>query len=315
LVTLEVVEGGLHTTVQDVVGRRRWAHLGVPEGGAADPWSARLANRLVGNDVTAALLEATVGGPTLRFGSPAVVAVVGNVAVDVDGIRAPASTPLRLRPGSLVRIGPGRDARCYVAVAGGLRVPVVLGSAATDTRSGFGGHEGRPLRPGDRIAIGQASASLARAPIVGPPDGRIRLVPGPHATPAAVEVLTAAEWRIGAEADRTGARLDGPAVRIDRHEIPSMGLPLGAIQVPPDGRPIVMLADRPVTGGYGVPAIVIRADIGRIARAMPGELLRFTTIAAEAAVAAWRRAMEELAALEALEGPEDDELAWVGAHE
>jgi biotin-dependent carboxylase-like uncharacterized protein len=278
-------------------------------------WSARLANRLVGNDVTAALLEATVVGPTLRFGSAAVVAVVGDVAVEVDGMPAPASTPLRVRPGSLVQIGPGRDARCYVAVAGGLSVPLVLGSAATDTRSGFGGHEGRPLRRGDRIEIGQATASLARAPTAEPVDVPIRLVPGPHATPATIEVLTAAEWRIGAEADRTGARLDGPTVPIDRHEVPSMGLPLGAIQVPPDGRPIVMLADRPVTGGYGVPAVVIRADIGRIARAMPDEPFRFTAITAEAAVAAWRRATEELAALEALERPEDDELAWVGAHE
>jgi allophanate hydrolase subunit 2 len=94
-----------------------------------------------------------------------------------------------------------------------------------------------------------------------------------------------------------------------------MGLPLGAVQVPPDGRPIVMLADRPVTGGYAVPAVVIRADIGRIARAMPGAPFRFTMIAADAAVAAWRRATEELAALEPLEGPDDDELGWAGAHE
>jgi allophanate hydrolase subunit 2 len=129
-----------------------------------------------------------------------------------------------------------------------------------------------------------------------------------------VQGVTESTWRIGREADRTGVRLDGPRLECAIGEVPSMGLPLGAIQVPPDGRPIVMLADRPVTGGYPVPAVVIGADIGRVARLRPGDELRFASVSLEEARSALRRAEEELAALEMLEAPGDDELGWAGSH-
>ena len=140
-------------------------------------------------------------------------------------------------------------------------------------------------------------------------EGPIRIVPGPHPdTLAAV----AADWTLAVEADRTGVRLDGP--RVEGGEVPSMGLPLGAIQVPPDGRPIVMLADRPVTGGYLVPACVIRADVGRVAQLRTGDALTFASVSPDEALDALRRAEQELAALEPLEAIGDDGLGWAGSH-
>ena len=133
---------------------------------------------------------------------------------------------------------------------------------------------------------------------------------GPH--PEAIDALRA-DWAVAVEADRAGVRLDGP--RIEGGEVPSMGLPLGAIQVPPDGRPIVMLADRPVTGGYRVPASVIRADIGRVAQLLTGDALSFALVTAEEAIEALRGAEVQLARLEPIEAAGDDELGWAGSHD
>jgi antagonist of KipI len=309
-VSIEVVEPGILTTVQDPFGRRHWRHVGVPAGGAADPFSARLANRLVGNPDGAALLEVTMAGPTLRFTEPALVALVGELAATVDGLPLRPGAARTVRASAQLRIGEGRDARASLAIVGGLEVEPLLGSASTDLRSGFGGLEGRALRAGDRLSHGVATVSGFRwlgAERTGP----IRIVPGPH---SGLEGLTEATWRIGQDADRAGVRLDGPPLQAAAGEIASMGLPLGAIQVPPDGRPIVMLADRPVTGGYLVPAVVIGADIGRVARLRPGDELRFASVSLEEARSALRRAEEELAALEALDAPGDDELGWAGSH-
>ena len=307
--SIQVVEPGILTTVQDAFGRREWRHVGVPSGGAADPWSARLANRLVGNPDGAALLEATLAGPTLRFTEPAIVALVGEMAATVDGLPLRPRAARVVRAGAELRVGEGRDARAYLAIGGGLEIDSVLGSASTDLRSGFGGLDGRALRAGDGLSHRRAagpgyrwSGSAAAGPI--------RIIEGPH---AGFEGLVAGPWRVGREADRAGVRLDGPPLS-GVGEVPSMGLPPGVIQVPPDGRPIVMLADRPVTGGYRVPAVVIGADIGRVAWLRPGDELRFASVSIEEARSAWRRAEEELAALEALDAPADDELGWAGAH-
>ena len=308
--SIEVLEPGVLTTVQDAFGRRDWRHVGVPLGGAADPWSARLANRLVGNPDDAPLLEFTLAGPTLRFTEPALVALVGEMAATLDGLPLRPNAARAVRAGGQLRIGEGRDARAYLAIGGGLEIEPVLGSAATDLRSGFGGLDGRALRAGDRLAHGAVAGPGYRSPGVGF-TGPIRIVEGPH---RGFEGLIGTPWRIGQEADRTGARLDGPRLRGAVGEVPSMGLPLGAIQVPPDGRPIVMLADRPVTGGYPVPAVVIGADIGRVARLRSGDELRFASVSLEEARSALRRAEEELAALEALDAPGDDELGWAGSH-
>lgn len=308
--SIEVVEPGTLTTVQDPSGRRGWRHAGVPAGGAADPCSARLANRLVGNPDAAPLLELTIAGPTLGFTQPALVALVGAMTATVDGLPLAPAAARTLRAGAQLRVGQGRDARAYLAIGGGLEIEPLLGSAATDLRSGFGGLGGRALRAGDRLTHGVATGPGFRwlgAEATGP----IRIVAATH---PGIEGLTDDAWRIGAEADRAGVRLDGPPLQAGIGEVASMGLPIGAIQVPPDGRPIVMLADRPVTGGYPVPAVVIGADIGRVARLRPGDELRFASVSLEEARSALRRAEVELAALEALEAPGDEELGWAGSH-
>lgn len=311
--TIEIVDPGALASVQDPFGRTRWRQLGVPVGGAADPWSARLANRLAGNPDGAAVVEVTLGGAVLRFTDAATVAIGGGLAARVEGLPLPAGVARRLRPGSLLALEAGTGARAYVAVAGGIDVPEVLGSRSTDLRTGFGGHEGRALRAGDRLPVGPPGAAPRRqrtAPE--PPDGPIRVVAGPHSV-GLLEALVEREFAVTVDADRVGIRLD--AALAGGGETGSMGLPAGAIQLPPDGRPIVMLADRPVTGGYLVPAVVVGADIGRVAQLRAGDAVRFASVSLDDARAAWRRAEEELAALEPLDEREDDELRWAGSHE
>ena len=303
---IEVLEAGPLTSVQTASGRPAWRHAGVPVGGAADAWSARLANRLVGNDDDEPLLEITLGLSRLRFDRPGTIAATGGTRASIGGMDLPFATGAAVRAGVELRIDYDSGARGYLAVAGGISVEPVLGSASTDLRSGFGGHGGRPLRAGDRLALGSGSGRPARW-IGTRAIGAIRIVPGPHGDPRELE----GDWVVGIEADRTGVRLDGRPLAGD--EVASMGLPLGAIQVPPDGRPIVMLADRPVTGGYRVPACVIGADIGRVAQLRTGDALTFASVSLEEAREALRRAEEELAAIEPLEGS-GDELGWAGSH-
>ena len=312
---IEVVEAGTLTSVQTASGRTAWRHLGVPVGGAVDAWAARLANRLVGNPDDAPLLEFTLSGPLLRFERSTAITLTGaTFDATLDGMPVPPNVGRLVRAGGVLRIGDGDGARGYLAVAGGIVEEPVLGSAATDLRSGFGGHDGRALRAGDRLSCGPAVPAIRRW-TGRAPTGPIRIVPGPHHGRAIDEVLTGAPWTVGNEADRAGIRLDGGTVQAGRKEIASMALPVGAIQVPADGRPIVMLADRPVTGGYPVPACVIRADLGRIARLRPGDSLSFASISLEGAREALRVAEGELAALEEAEPLRDDELGWTGALE
>lgn len=314
---LEIVDPGPLTSVQTPLGRPGWQHLGVPVGGAADPWSARLANRLVGNADEAPLLEAIISGPTIRFETPTLVALTGAAwNATLDGLPLPPNQSRAGRRGSLLRVGSGDGLRGYVAIHG-LHVEPVLGSASTDLRSGFGGYDGRALRAGDRLTVD--GAADGRRPLrwsgstVPPPETRVML--GPHASDAAAAQLTGATWVVSDQADRTGVRLDGPAPPPGamEAEVPSMGLPLGAIQVPPDGRPIVMLADRPVTGGYPVPLCVIRADIGRVAEMRPGTELRFRLVTEGAAIDALRHMEAALERLEPFSLTGDDETAWAGS--
>ena len=313
--TLEIIEPGALTSVQDAPGRSSWRHLGVPAGGAADGWSARLANRLVGNADDAAVLELTLIGPTIRFGVATIVALVGRFEASVDGLAMPPGAGRAVRAGSVARIGSGEDARGYLAVAGGIAVEEVLGSASTDLRSGFGGFEGRALRAGDRLTLGTAAAARPMRWVGASPSGPIRIARGPHSDLIDPDALTGPTWQVSALADRAGVRLDGSTLSTaGRSEVPSMGLPAGAIQVPPDGRPIVMLADRPVTGGYPVPAVVIAADVGRVGRLRTGDELRFASVSTEEALAALRNAEAELDAVAPLDDS-GDELGWAGSHD
>jgi biotin-dependent carboxylase-like uncharacterized protein len=307
---ITVVDAGPLSTVQDAAGRPGWRRYGVPVGGAADAWSARLANLLVGNPGEAALVEVTLGGAAFATDAPAVVAVCGGVTAAVDGLPLPRAAARSVRSGATVTVGPGDGARGYLAVSGGIDVLPVLGGRGTDLRSRFGGHEGRALRAGDHLSVGEAGhARPARWP-GRRPDGPIRVTPGPHA--GALAQLADHDWTVGAEADRAGVRLDGPDLE-GGGEARSMGLPLGAIQLPPDGRPIVMLVDRPVTGGYLVPACVIGADVGRVGQLRIGEALRLAVVSLDEARDAWLEAEEALHALEPVDR-DDDSLGWTGAH-
>ena len=306
---LVVVEPGPLSSVQDPDGRAGWRRFGVPVGGAADGWSARLANRLAGNDDGAALIEVTLGDAAFRLEAPSVVASAGGLRATIEGLPVPA-VGVRARAGATIRVEPGDGARGYLAIGGGIVVERVLGSASTELRAGFGGHAGRALAAGDRLAVASGTGRPARWSGTRH-GGPIRIVTGPH--PDALPLLVERDWSVGIEADRTGVRLDGDRIA-GSGEVASMGLPLGAIQVPPDGRPIIMLADRPVTGGYPVPACVIRADVGRVAQLRPGDPVRFAQVSIEEARAARRAAEDALADLE----PADDDgdaLAWIGSHE
>jgi antagonist of KipI len=330
---IEVLEPGLLTSVQDAFGRIGWRRYGVPVGGAADPLSARLANRLVGNVDGAALLEVTVLGPRLRFAAPCLVGLAGADlgATLADRPFAPGESRQARAGAELGFEGPRSGARAYLAFAGAIDVRDVLGSAATDLRSAIGGLDGRRLRAGDQLTLGDVPMATTPTPAIEAPrrvvlgsatathggDAALRVVPGPHPDhfdAGGVDALGARAWQVSPASDRAGVRLEGDRIDLIRREVASVGLPLGAIQVPPDGRPIIMLADRPVTGGYPVVACAIRADVGRVAQLIAGDVVRFTvTTLAEAREAL--RAQEHLLETLARDEPAADESAWAGALE
>ncbi|RII14008.1 KipI antagonist [Streptomyces sp. YIM 130001] len=278
---LDVVRAGALTTVQDA-GRPGHAHLGVPHSGALDQPASRLANRLVGNHFEAAVLETTLDGCSVRPRRTVLAAVTGAPCpVKVDGRPAPWGAWVRVPAGALLEVGPAvRGIRSYVAFAGGIDVEPELGSRATDRLSGLGPPA---LTAGDTLALGPPSALppplVEAVPHRAPPAHLVlRIAPGPRAdwfTPAALRLLTAARYVVSA-GDRVGLRLHGPVLaRRTPAELPSEGVVLGAVQVPPDGQPLVFLADHPVTGGYPVIAIVDRRDLPDAAQAVAGVPVRF----------------------------------------
>jgi biotin-dependent carboxylase-like uncharacterized protein len=309
-----VEKPGLRTTMQDA-GRAGWAHLGVPPSGAVDALSRRLANALVGNHDDAAVLETTLAGPTLRFGADTVVAVTGAPCpVDIDDEPVMLGVALPVRAGQLLTIGRASvGLHTYVAVGGGFAVQRVLGSRSTDTLSGLGPP---PLAAGDVLETDvatngdvikrSAAADLLRFVLDG---GRrpVRLLVGPGAdwlTKDAEELLYSSEFVVSPASDRVGVRLAGPVLGRSREgELDSQGMVNGAVQLPPDGAPIVLLADHAVTGGYPVVGVVATIDVPLVAQARPGTALRFVRTSFESARAAlaeqdtqllrWRRGRTE----------------------
>lgn len=276
-----VVRSGALTTVQDL-GRPGHAHLGVPRSGALDPPTLRLANRLVGNPPDAAALETTLDGVAVRPRRAVTAAVLGAPCpVTVDGRPAPWGAPVRVPAGALLDVGGARTGvRCYVAFDGGVTVQPVLGSRSTDLLSGLGP---LPLADGAVLPLGTPSGTHARVdtvPLPAPPrELTLRVTPGPRAdwfTAAALTTLTTRAYRVSAASNRIGLRTEGPTLeRAYQGELPSEGMVLGAVQVPPDGRPVVFLADHPTTGGYPVVAVVREADLAAAAQARPGTPVRF----------------------------------------
>lgn len=293
---IRVESPGLLDTVQDG-GRRGWQHLGVGVGGAADELSHALANLLAGNPGDAAALEFTLRGPDLRFETEALVAFAGApFPLQLEDRPAPRWSPFLVRAGERLRIGKAtRGLRGYLALAGGLQVPAVLGSAATDLRGGFGGIEGRPLRAGDALPFPHFSGPEPtgwRLPWSGPlpegpPERPLRLVPGPQwdcLTADSQRDFLATDFRVDGRSDRMGLRLDGPALALERPlEMVSAGVATGTLQLPPDGAPILLLADRQTTGGYPRLGEVATADLPWAAQARPGDRLRFALCSVEEA--------------------------------
>ncbi|MET7722294.1 biotin-dependent carboxyltransferase family protein [Streptomyces mirabilis] len=281
---LAVVRAGALTTVQDR-GRPGHAHLGVPRSGALDAPAAALANRLVGNPVEAAVLETTLNGCALRPRSVVTVAVTGAPCpVTVGGRPAPWGAPVRVPAGALLDIGPARaGVRSYVAVAGGVAVDPVLGSRSTDLLSGLGPP---PLTDGTVLPLGRPDGMHTRVDVVphpGPPSELVlRVTPGPRDdwfTASALRTLATGTYRVSSASNRIGLRTEGPSLeRAVSGELPSEGMVLGAVQVPPDGRPVVFLADHPTTGGYPVVAVVRGADLPAAAQAVPGTPVRFMVV-------------------------------------
>jgi len=278
---LTVLASGPLATVQDR-GRHGWAAIGVTTSGAADRSAAGLANRLVGNDPSAAVVEVTAGGLRVRAERTVLVAVTGApAAVRVAGRAAPFDAPLTLPAGQVLELGmPPVGLRTYLAVRGGIDVPAVLGSRSTDTLSGLGPD---PLRAGDRLPVGALAADEPFVDVapVRPPAARpvLHVLPGPRRDWLAADAwteLTTRDWAVSADSDRVGLRLTGPRLARSRDdELPSEGLVPGAVQVPPDGAPVLFLVDHPVTGGYPVLAVVTTADLSAAAQLRPGDTVLF----------------------------------------
>jgi len=274
---LTVLQTGPLSTVQDG-GRPGQAALGVGRSGACDRAALALANRLVGNPPDAAVLEVTFGGLALRASRDVVLVTTGARCAGP----LPHCAPVHLRAGSEVRLGPPSSGlRTYVAVRGGVDVPVVLGSRSTDVLSGVGP---AVLSPGDELPVGSPTLPMPGvdvAPVGDPPAGEVtvRVLTGPRRdwfTAGAWAALTGSAYTVSSDSNRVGVRLEGPVLeRSAEGELPSEGMVRGALQVPPSGQPVLFLADHPVTGGYPVIGYVADVDVDACAQLRPGQTLRF----------------------------------------
>ena len=288
---IEVIEPGLLTSVQDV-GRFGYLRHGVPVSGAMDPVALRLANLLVGNQEDEACLEITLAGPRLQFRSSAVIAVTGaDLSPSINGSPVGTWESAVVKQGDILTFeGQESGTRAYLAVAGGLDVPVVMGSKSTFMKAGIGGFEGRALKAGDLLmtrlpnsSTGMSERRILRSLVpsydVSSP---IRVILGPQDdrfTEAGLGVFLGEAFTVSAQSDRMGYRLQGPKIEhVSGPDIISDGIPFGGVQVSGDGQPIVLMADRGTSGGYTKPATVISADIGKVAQRMPGDEIRFQAV-------------------------------------
>jgi biotin-dependent carboxylase-like uncharacterized protein len=280
---IEIIEPGPLTLVQDL-GRVGHLAVGVGRAGAADVGAYLLGGRLLGNARGAPALEVTFGGLRLRATGDLLVCLTGAAApADLDGRVVPHAAPFTMRGGQVLSLGmPSSGVRTYVSFRGGLAVPEVLGSVASDTMSGLGPE---PVRAGQTLGIARRTDGFPHvdaAAVPAPPGGAVELavLPGPRQEWfARPESLAETQWSVSGRSDRMGIRFEGEP--IERHtdwrdaELPSEGMVRGAIQVPPNGRPVLFLNDHPVTGGYPVIGVVRTADVDRAAQLQPGQQVRF----------------------------------------
>jgi antagonist of KipI len=318
-----VLKPGMHTLLQDT-GRYGFQHLGVPVSGAMDLFSHRVANVLAGNSGDEATLEITLQGPRLEFSDDTLIALCGaDLSPAIGGEAVPEGKPVRVRAGAVLEFGACRaGCRAYLAVNGGFAVPPVMGSRSTYETAGFGGLEGRALARGDRLETGGQAAGLypsldvkhGKRPFAHPKWavnqhieklGRspqvVRVIPGRHweaFAPASRNAFTEGTFRLAPESNRMGFRLEGPEIRLERPlELLSEAVSFGTIQVPPGGRPIVLMADRQTTGGYPRIAEVAAVDLHLLAQLKPGDGLRFELVSLAQAQALYLRREQEMVAI------------------
>jgi biotin-dependent carboxylase-like uncharacterized protein len=275
--SVTVLATGAVTTFQDA-GRPGQAALGIGRSGACDRASYRLANRLVGNADHAAVLEVTFGGLHLRADADIMVATTGARCVGAS----PHNAPVYLRTGQELQLGtPATGLRTYVAVRGGFGAEPVLGSRSTDVLSGLGP---APISTGDVLEVCDPdlpAPGVDVAPVRDPDEGdvTVRVVPGPRRdwfTEGSWAALVSEAYTVTSDSNRVGLRLDGePLERTRTDELPSEGMVRGALQIPPSGKPVLFLADHPVTGGYPVIAYVEDDDVDRCGQLRPGQVVRF----------------------------------------
>jgi antagonist of KipI len=321
-VALTVLRAGVLSTLQDR-GRWGWQHVGVPVGGAMDEMSHRAASMLVGNSEDDVTLEVTITGPLLQFGEETIFALCGgDFQPRIGGKSVPMARPVLARAGVQLDLGQCRlGARVYLAVAGGFDVVPVLGSRSTYLRAGFGGFEGRALRRGDVLPTRPRPVGLypalwqqlaggasfvapkwsveANTALMAHRHHNIRFVPGRHwhgFAPEVRERFCATEYRIAPNSDRMGYRLNGPELPFaDAGSLLSEGVTFGTIQVPPDGKPIVLMANRQTTGGYPRIGEVASVDLPLLAQLPPGDTVRFTQITLDQAQTLYLERERELA--------------------
>ena len=299
--TLKIIQPGMLSTIQDR-GRYGYQRSGMPTAGAMDTFALRAANALLGNDDNAACIEITVLGPRIELLADTHVAVTGaNVSPRLDGDPIPMWQAVPVSKGSRLEFRSPKDGmRAYLAVGGGIDVPQVMGSRATYMKAAIGGIEGRPLRAGDILnaLASEATGSpntLALSKEEVPTYGSshvLRVVLGPQKqafTQRGIDTFINSTYAVSINSDRMGYRLEGePIEHTDGPDVISDGTPLGAIQVPGDGQPIILLADRGTTGGYTKIATVITSDLSKVAQAMPGHTVAFRSVSVEEAQAAYR---------------------------
>lgn len=313
MVVFKVLEPGLLTTVQDL-GRFGFQQFGVPVAGAMDSYALRIANYLVGNDGHAAGLEVTLTGPALQVTKTAVIAITGG---DLTPLMNDKSIPMwetvAVQSGDILTFAGWRSGcRAYLAVAGGVDVPVIMGSRATYLRGSLGGLEGRRLKAGDCLAVGGTARKIAAGTKV-PAElipkyaehSQVSVILGPqhdHFPPESIEVFLNAMYSVTDEADRMGYRLAGAKIiHKSQADIISDGIAPGSVQIPGHGMPIIMLADRQTIGGYTKIATIISSDLCKVAQAKPGDTISFASVsidtahgilaATEQKLASWERSL------------------------
>ncbi|AEC52426.1 hypothetical protein PNA2_1511 [Pyrococcus sp. NA2] len=292
---IEIISTPSPLLIQDL-GRKGYLKYGVPTSGPMDEISARLANYLVGNPDEAPLLEFTLSGPTIKFHSSAVFAIAGDVKAYLNGIEIEPWRSYWAKRGDVLEVGKLNSGMYgYIAFAGGIECQRILGSCATYIRAGFG----RPLRPGDRLKLGytiltRKAGKFLPEDLIPKYKNVIRVVLGPNLenfTKEGIETFLTSEYTVTKESDRMGYRLDGPRIQHSEKgpDIITEPIPLGSIQVPGNGKPIVMLVDRQTTGGYAKIAVVTRVDLPSIAQKRPGENVKFKEVSVEEAQDLLRR--------------------------